>query len=844
MRRFLLKLLRRRRLRRDLDAELAFHRELAGAHGNPIPLGNAALIKEQALDLWRFNALENLSRDLLYAARTLGRSPGFVLSALLSLGLGIGVNTTMFSIAVELLLSEPSVSGAKSLVYIRLGGNSHAKPAVIEFLRRSGAFQDVAGENEETYINWNDGHDTRRVFAVQATKNYFTALGIPVALGRGWNTNDPDTVAVIRHQFWQTRLNGDPSIIGRSLQLDGRAYTVVGILPESHRTLIGYGFSPDVYVPRYIDDTILAIYARRKPGMTRGQSLAALQTVAERLDRELPEHWKYSRSVSMVAIAGFARLQQDNEAMSVALFFMALLILVGLVLLIACVNVAGLLLARSAARHHEIAIRLSLGAGRWRLLQQLLAESLLLSCAGAALGFLFALASARLLASVHLPIPIPIQLHIEPDWRVMAYAAALAIAATIAGGLLPAWQSLRDSLTSGLQRERRLRARRVLVAAQVAVCFLVLAAGALFIQNLFRSTAISPGFDVRHTLRAEVLLPPASYRDSSRILPYVEQALRELRAVPGIQAAAAARIVPFTDSTRFSSTLTFIKTGTKQHASFHWNAVTPDFFRALDIPVLRGRTFSDADRGNAKPVIVNTAFVKHYLDHTDPIGATFLWGDDKDLHRIVGVVSGTKNLTIGENDLPQLYESLSFIQNDRPRIQFVLRSATPPAGQLVAVRQALRRIEPAAGLEVATLFSSIGLAFLPSQVGAVLTGAVGLLGLLLAAIGIYGVFSYSVSRRTREIGIRIALGATRREIARMILLESARLLAAGIVAGLAIALFLTRPLSMFLVPGLSPSDPMSFGLVTLAMSAAGLFATIGPIRRASAVDPMSALRYD
>ena len=242
MRRLFLKLFRRRRLHEDLEAELAFHREMAAAGGNPIPLGNGGVIQEQALDLWRFNGVENLWRDLVFAVRTLRKSQGFVLTALLSLGLGIGVNTAMFSLAVEFLLSEPSVRDAKSLVYVQQGGNSHVQPVVIEQLRRSGVFEDVTGENEETFINFNDGSETRQVFALQATKNYFTGLGIPVAQGRGWNESDPNDVAVLHPHFWRTRLGGDPAIVGKAIRLDGRLYTVLGILPDNYRSLIGYGY--------------------------------------------------------------------------------------------------------------------------------------------------------------------------------------------------------------------------------------------------------------------------------------------------------------------------------------------------------------------------------------------------------------------------------------------------------------------------------------------------------------------------------------------------------------------------------------------------------------------------
>jgi putative ABC transport system permease protein len=842
MRRLFLKLLRRSKLEADLEAELAFHREMAASHGNPIPLGNTALLKEQAFDVWRFNFIENLWRDLVYATRSLRRSPGFLLTALLSLGLGIGANTTIFSIAVEFLMSKPSVADASRVVSIRIGGNSHARPEVVDFIRRSGIFDEVVGENEETFINWNDGQETHRVFSVQTTKNYFAALKIPVAHGRGWAVNDPDDVVVLSHDFWRKHFGGDAAIVGRPIILDGRMYTVLGVLPESHRTLIGFGYSPDIYVPTVLKDTMLAIYARMKPGASFDEGRAALRVVAEHMDREMPQPWKYASRIQMEPLAGLTEMR--NSTLTVGLFFALLLLLVFFVLLIACMNVASLLLVRASVRRQEIAIRLSLGASRGRLLQQLLAESLLLSILGATTGFLLARVVAAGLTGIPLPVPLPIKMQVHPDWRVASYAAALAIFSAVACALVPAWQSAKASLTSRMHRERRHRMGRSMVVGQIAVSVVLLAVGALFVRNLMMAAATSPGFDIRRTVRAEVHLPPGPYGDPKRLELYFGTALRELQSLPGVDAAAAARIVPFTDSTRFLSDLTFTDSGTKRSARFQWNAVSPDYFRVMDIPIIAGRAFNIDDRGLAKVVVVNRTFEQRYLDGRPATGKSFLWNDGKAPYRIVGVVAGTKNMTIGEDDQPQLYEPLLQIHNDRPRIQFVVRSSTPPVMQLVAIRQALRRVEPAAGLEVNTLFSSIGFAYLPSQIGAALMGGVGILGLLLAAIGLYGVTSYSVALRTREFGIRIAIGASLASIARMVFEESSRLVLIGSVIGLACGLLVAKPLTTFFVPGLSPADPVAFLAVVAILFATGFAASFGPVRRAMRVDPVASLRND
>jgi predicted permease len=844
IRRILLKLARRWRLQRDLEAELAFHREMASAAGNPIPFGNTAVIREHAFELWRFNRIENLWRDLIFAVRGLRKSPGFVLAALASLGLGIGINTAIFSLAVEFLLSQPSVRGANSVVYLRQDGNSHMQPATIDRLRRSGVFEDIAGENEESFINFNDGSETRRIFALQATKNYFTALGVPMAQGRGWNESDPDDVAILNSRFWRTRLGGDPSIVGKTIRLDGRPYIVLGILPPDYRSLIGYGYAPDVFVPKFIEGTVLAAYARLRPGMSIGQANAAMPALGERLNREFPPADELNKHLHATPVAGIARLQKDGQALSVILFFVTLQVIVGLVLTIACVNVANLLLARSSARRQEIATRLALGASRGRLVQQLLAESLLVSIAGAGVGFLLALAAAKAAASIPLPFPVPIRLHIDLDWRVASFAALLAIVSAVSSGLVPAWQAVRQSLSAGMHRERKQRLRRALVVAQIAVSFVVLTTAALFLQNLARSSSLGPGFDVRHTIRADVYLPPAKYKEGRGISLWADHALEGLRAIPGVTSAAAARIIPFTDATTFGQDATFQDNGEKVQLQFNWNAVTSDYFRAMDIPLLQGRAFGPLDNGARLAVIVNDVFVRRYLGGRDPVGATLIWGPGRAPHTIVGVVRVTKNMTIGEDPRPQLYEPLAQIRNDRTRIQFVVRSELPPAGQLVAVRQALRQAEPSAGLEVETMFAGIGFAFLPSQVGAVLMGSVGALALLLALIGLYGVLAYSITRRTREIGIRIAVGATSRDVSTLVFADFARLLATGIGIGLAVALIVTRPLAIFFVPGLRPSDPASFAAAIGVLGATGIFAALGPVRRALRIDPLECLRVE
>jgi predicted permease len=553
--------------------------------------------------------------------------------------------------------------------------------------------------------------------------------------------------------------------------------------------------------------------------------------------------------VSATPVVGVARLAGfSGVVVAVSVFFAVLLVIVGLVLLIACVNVVGLLLARASHRRREIATRLALGASRGRLIQQFLVESLLLSLLGAACGLGLAQTISAVLSRIQLPTPIPIHLQAALDWRVALYAATLVLAATSACGLLPARQAVNESIAPDLRRERGQLIRRTLVIAQIAFSLIVLTTGVLFVRNLLRSAAISPGYDVRHAIRVTVNLPPAAYANSLRLNTYVSQAIRELDAIPGVEASAASRSMPFINAMGVLLATTFVDSGEKVNTQFYLNTVTPNFFAAMNIPILQGRTFAPADRTGQRVAIVNQAFVQRYLVGRTPIGRAFLWPGANTPIRIVGIVAGTKNETIGEGERPQLYLSLAQMLDTGiglpTELEFVIRTVIPPESELEPVREVLRRIEPAAGLDVATMASSVGFAFLPSQIGASLMGSAGLAGLILAMIGLYGIMIYSLSRRTHEIGVRMALGATRVDISRMILLDSGKLVLTGSAIGMAIAVFVTRPLAMFLVPGLSASDPLTFFLVLSVVALTVLIANWGPLRRALAVDPIASLRYE
>lgn len=840
MRRFFLKLIRRRQLEQDLEAEMAFHREMAAAEGNPTPFGNPSVVKEHALDLWRFTSFEDFWRDVRYGLRSLRRSPAFVLSALLSLALGIGANTAIFSLIVEIFLSPPSVEEPQRVASINFRGSSHTERRVREAVESSGLFAAVVGETEYPSLTWNDGTQTRRVVAIGTTKNFFTAMRIPMERGRGWSEQDRDRATVISNRFWQSHLNADPSIVGKTLVLDGQIYTVMGVLPANHKTLIGLGYSPDLYIPVTEPQAPLSLYGRVRPDMTIDATQTALRAVAQRLDSEVGGSPKLSSRVEVQPAMAFARLH--NATMTIAVFLGVLMLLVFLVLVVACVNVANLMLVRNAARRQELAIRLSLGAARSRLLQQLMVESLLLSLTGALLGFGLAQVLAGAVTRIDLPMPIPIHFHIEPNWRVATYAAALSILATLMCGLLPAWQSTRASLIAHLQRAPRQRMGRYLVVAQITISVVVLSISALFLRNLIMAANTNLGFEMKQALRVETHLPTTKYNATAPMHGYVSAALDELRGIPGVESAAAARMLPFLDAEQ--NHVHFILSGSNEacELSVNQNSVTPDFFRAMRTPLLAGRSFTDADRTGAPVLIANRSFVNRCLHGRLTPGVTVRWGEGGDLYQITGIVEDTKVMTVGEDPRPQIYLPLFHGTEEAKRVEFVIRSATPVEQQIKAVRDAMHRLDPNVAVDVQSLETSMAFAYLPSRLGAGLMGSIGMLGLILAAIGLSGVTAYAVTRRSREIGIRLAIGASLRSVVQLVLSESVWLLVAGSLAGLFLALFIARPLTMFFVPGMSSTDSWAFFGVVAALFVTGVAASVGPIHRAVKIDPAVSLR--
>jgi predicted permease len=848
------------RRRKDFDAalteEMQFHIEeragelerggLARAEAlrrARIEFGSTAKMAEDTRSEWQWKWLEDLLTDLRFAARSLRREPAFLTVAVLSLALGIGVNTAIFSLSVEALVSEPSVRDASTLASARLGGNSHIAMAQFHFLRDAKAFPDVAGLREDGDINWRNGDETQRLFVMRVTDNLFEMAGIPLTMGRGLRTGERDAV-VISSRMWRGKLASDPNAVGRSLILDGRPHTVVGVLPEDHRSLFGFGFHPELYAPVNGNQSEVKLYFRLPGGISMEASRQRLQLLAAELDKAIPERdFKYVNNIRFHTLTGLHQLVAEK---SIAIFFFMLMAVVTLLLAIACLNVSGLLLARASSRGQEFAIRASLGAGRGRLLRQLLTESLLLAVMGTLAGLVLNVILTRLVSGVDLQLPVPIVIRIDPDWRLMAYASIVAAACALMVGLLPAWRASRSSAGDALKQSEhqvsgKLTLRRGLVVAQVAVSMIVLTTAVLFARNLAQSLTASPGFDLDKTMYVSMRLVPENYPDLESRRALVARAQVALSGVPGVESAAATMMIPFNDD---SSTNSAVRTGIDGEPKYihrHANRVGPGYFRTLGVPLVAGREFAET---GVDEVIVNESFARLAFGNTPAVGQSVRFEERE--RRVIGVVRDSKYAFMSDHRRPATFERLQVAVGGRRGAvaNFMVRAGVDPETLVRPLQRGLIALDSSSAVEVKPMRRALSFALLPGRVGAGLLGLMGILGLALTGIGLYGLMAYSIARRVREIGLRVALGAAPSRVLRLVFSEGAWLVGVGLAIGLAASYFVTRPLAQFLVEGVSTTDPLTYLAVSVLMILAGWVACAIPARRALRIEPMEALRYE
>ena len=841
-------LLGRREVDGGLAEEMAFHiaertdelvREgVAPAEARrraQLEFGSVARVAEDTRSAWQFGWVEEFFSDLRYAARGLRREPGFLATAVLSLALGIGVNTAIFSLTVEFLLSNPSVRDGSTLAYVRLGGSSHMGLEQYQFVRDAKAFPGAAGYRAESEINWRNGEETRRLFAMRVTGNLFGMAGIPVLAGRGIAEGD-EAVAVVSYRMSQGKLGGDPGVVGRTLILDGRPHLVIGVLPEDHRTLTGMGLQPDLYTTIKRGQGDVQLYLRLPEGMAPATVMRRLEMVAAELDKAMPERmFKYAEDIKLTPVNGVARVATEK---SLSLFFFMLMAVVTLLLGIACLNVSGLLLARASARGQEFAIRASLGAGKGRLLRQMLTESMLLAVLGTVAGLGLNLILTQVLSSVPLDLPVPIQIRIDPDWRLLGYASGVGLLTALMVGMLPAMRAAGAGVLKEAEHQvsGRLTLRRVLVVAQVATSMIVLTTAVLFGRNLMESVGMRSGFDLDKRMYVSVRLVPENYPDAAALGAFAERARGVLAAVPGVESVAATRMIPFNDDTTNGGTVRTDVSDAEVRIKHHSNRVGPGYFRTLGVGLVAGREFVDRDED---VVILNESFARMAFGDVSAVGHRVRFGGRERM--VVGVVRDSKYAWMGDYQRPAAFEPF---RADRSRLQFMVRAGVDPETLVRPLLRTAGGLDAGASVEVKPMKRAMGMAYLPSQVGAGLLGLMGVLGLLLTGIGLYGLMAYSVARRVREIGLRVALGAAPGRVLALVFGEGAWLVGLGLGIGLFAAFFVTKPLATYLVEGVRTTDPLTYLAVSGLMVFCGWLACAVPARRALRIEPMEALRWE
>jgi putative ABC transport system permease protein len=806
--------------------------------------------------------------DLRYAARSLRKRPGFTFVVVVTLALGVGANTAIFSVVNSVLLRPLPYAEPERLVTLwaknnkkGLTGQPAAWPNFVDWRAQSQSFEQLAAVRPESFglSDWGGAGEPERASGVRVTTNILAALGVQPALGRDFRPEEeqPDkaAVALVSHGLWQRRYGGDPRLIGRTLALDGKPYTVVGILPAwlKYPGLPIPQTGAEVWIPYVpLPNEMRRSFAntravgRLKPGVSLARAQAEMDTIAARLEREYPAD-NTNVGVGLVPL-------HEHLTGRVRLALMILLGAVACVLLIACANVASLMLARAAGRRTETAVRSALGASRWQLIQQTLVECLLLSFVGGLAGLLLAWAGVDWLMKMNAGA-IPRAEEVGVDGRALSFTLLVSLVTGLLCGVVPALRSSRLDLTAALKEGRRgagggVEHRRWLgglVVAEIALALVLLAGAGLLIRSFRLVTEADPGFDPRRLLTLSVPLPLAGYEDQAKQALFYDRALERLNALPGVEAAAVFRVplVGFA-SAIFTVEGKPVAPGTEPNADYR--TISVNYFRAAGIRLVKGREFTARDKADAPDVIiVNEELARRFFAGEDPLGKRLQIATERTRFReIVGVVADAKLARLDAKADPAIY--VPHAQNTWPhalRSSFVVvRTSGDPHGLSAAVRGELRAIDPSLAVtQVRTMEEIIGESLAPRRFSAALLAVFAALAGALAAVGIYGVMAYSVAERRHEIGIRMALGARRSEIVRMVLAGGGRLAAVGVVIGLIGAAALTR-LMAGLLYGVGASDPPTFALAALVLAGVALAACLVPARRATKVDPMVALRSE
>ena len=813
--------------------------------------------------------------DIRYALRVLLKSPAFALVAVVSLALGIGANTAIFSLLNALLLRPIPVDQPATVTSVFMTDQRNPGRLPLSHLN----YKDLRDHNQVfsgmtavafTQMNWAHDNAAEQVPVQVVAGNYFSLLGAPMTSGRGF-LDDEDRkatpVAVISYGFWQRSLGGDPAIVGRPLTLNRQPFVVVGVAGQGFTgTFLGGG--PSMWVPMSMHEIaqpgfdwyeqrrglFLLAYGRLKPGVSVEQASANLRTTFAQLEQAFPVDNK-GRSAAAVPLLD-ARLNPNGQGGApVVQVSLILMTVVGIVLLIACANIANLLLARASKRRREIAVRLALGADRRRLIRQLLTESVVLSALGGGLGILLAYWLLAALRASDLPLPIPVNDGVSIDARVLAFTGLLSIVTGVLFGLAPAIQASRADVVPVLKNEnvptasgRRglasmLSLRQLLVISQVALSLISLAAAGLFLRGLNGASRIDTGFETRGVLVMTYNLGRDGYTPERGQLFY-DRAIERATALPGVLRAAVAQSAPLGGGILRSVFPEGQDTTTRDRVLVQVNSITPGYFETLNIPLVRGRAFASTDApGTPLVVVINQTMAQRFWPGEDAIGKRFKFFGDQDYTTVIGIARDSKYNAVAEEPTPYIYQPLK--QNYTPAATLHVRTAGDAGGLASAVRAAMREIDPTLSVfNVRTLEEQVADSLVPMRTNVIVLAAFGALALLLASVGLYGVASYSVSQRTREIGVRMALGAQRSSVLLLVLVRGLLLVAAGIVIGGIAALVLASFVPSELVPTTNPRDPLTLVGTSAILALVAAIATYLPARRATRIDPLVALRAD
>ncbi len=820
----------------------------------------------------------NFWKDIRYAFRTLAKNPGFAIIGIVTLALGMAVNTTLFSVVNGFLLRPLPVPHADQITVLALqqptlaGAYRFSYPDYEDLRDRNNVFSDLFAYRITLAAIAVDKRSDHSLVS-RVSSNYFSSLGIRPAYGRlilpsEGRTPGTDPVMVLGYSYWRKRFDGDPGVVGQKVELNGLPFTIVGVAPRDFHGTYSV-LDMDAYVPFSAEthedpdapiqkiwtsrgSRSLTVMGRLKPGVSIKQAEAALNVVAQNIAQQHPDTEKGLSVQVFPEKLARPEPDPDNSLLMAAIAFTTL---AALVLLVACFNIANVLLVRATVRQREMAIRAALGAGRGRLVRQYLTESLLLAFLGGGAGLLLGSWAAGILSSLNLETDLPFRLDFHPDARVYFFALAAVLFTGLVVGIMPALRAARTNVISILHEggrgsssgPRRQLARNALVVAQVAGSLVLLIVAGLFVRSLQKAQEINLGFNPRHILDLSVDLGQIGYKE-----PQARQAYRDIdsriRALPGVQSEAEAFVVPMgyvSADDRVWIPEHPYESG-QQPPTIMFDAVTDSYFDTLQIPLLRGRKFSDADSQKASPVaIINQTMADKFWPHEDALGKRFSSkGPTGPFIEVVGIVQNGKYQSLTEDPTPFYYLPLD--QSYMSMRTIHVRASVPPDILALQTEAAIHEVAPDAPVtEVKPMIEALQSAngFFLFRFGAQITAIMALLGLILAVVGIYSVVSYAAVQRTKEIGIRIAMGASPREILKMVLRQGLGVVGIGLALGLVIAFAGTRVMATFFV-GVKPTDPLTFAAVALLLTGIALFACWIPAHRATRIDPLVALRYE